>query len=255
MTTDSFDDSVGLATRMGAELMALTVRSVTPLTPGTTRVELGGDALRTLTPIAGQDLMLTVPGEPPLMRRRWTIRRHDAVAGTVLLDVALHADGGASDLHLRSPGDVVEAIGPRGKVHVDAAAGIHHFLGDLSYLPAASAMAEAVQLPAQTVVTLAVTGQDRLRLDAPACPGGITWVDPGDPADPLTTAKALVDAAGIGAGAPDVVAYVGGEMALVQMIRAHLVNELGWDRDAVKPKPYWRAGVANGRNGEPAKET
>ncbi len=249
---DPFADSVALAARMGAELMTLTVASVEPLSPTMVRVVLDGDALRSIDPLPGQDLMLTVPGVEPKVRRRWTMRRHDKAAGTVWLDIALHEVEGISDLHRGPVGGAVEAIGPRGKVHIEPTATHHHFLGDQSFLPAAFAMAESVQPPAGVVVTLAVPeGPDRLAVDLPTSQSGVRWVDPTAVPD---LARALVETAAIGGGIPGAVAYVGGEMALVTSIRSLLVTELGWDREAVKPKPYWRRGMANARHGEPAKD-
>ena len=116
----------------------------------------------------------------------------------VALDVVLHADGGVSGLHEATPGEVVEAIGPRGKVHLVPGARRHHFLGDQSFLPAAFAMAEAVQPRARAVVTLTVPdGSDRLALDAPAVPDGPVWVDPAGGDE--KTGLALLEASGLGA--------------------------------------------------------
>ena len=171
----------------------------------------------------------------------------------VALDVVLHADGGASRLHDASPGEVVEAIGPRGKVHLVPDARVHHFVGDQSFLPAAYAMAEAVRPPARAVVTLAVADPaDRLDLDAPTAPGGPTWVDPAD--DDEKTAVALLAASGLGAPEDGVVVYVGGEMSLASTVRSVLVRDNGWSRETVLPKPYWRRGTPNARHGEPGRD-
>ena len=249
-----FDDSVAVAARMGARRMDLTVVSVRTLTPTLVRVELTGDDLRGLDARPGQDLMLTADATSPVLRRRWTMRDLDPLAGTVALDVVLHTDvDGASRLHLAAPGDVVEAIGPRGKVHLVPDAQVHHFLGDQSFLPAAFAMAEAVTTPAMAEVTLTVPSvDDRLPLQAPACPDGVTWVEPG--ADDEATGLALLAASGLGDPEDGVVAYVGGEMTLAATIRTALVRDRGWPREAVLPKPYWRRGTANARHGEPGRD-
>ena len=158
-----------------------------------------------------------------------------------LLDVVLHPDGGASRLHLAAPGDVVEAIGPRGKVHLVEDARVHHFLGDQSFLPAAFVLAEAVRRPARAAVTLTVPGpDDRLPLDAPACAEGPVWVEA--QGDDAATGLALLAASGLGAHVDGEVAYVGGEMTLASTIRSALVRDRGWPREAVLPKPYWRRG-------------
>jgi NADPH-dependent ferric siderophore reductase len=249
-----FDDSAAVAARMDARLMALTVVAVRSLSPTLVRVELEGEGLRGLTAEAGQDLMLTATTSAPVVRRRWTMRDLDPAAGTVALDLVVHPEvEGASQLHLAAPGDVVEAIGPRGKVHLVPDARVHHLLGDQSFLPAAYAMAEAVTAPATAVVTLTVpSSDDRLPLVAAACPAGTTWVDAA--ADDAATGRALLAASGLGEHEEGVVAYVGGEMTLASTIRSALVKDHGWPREALFPKPYWRRGTANARHGEPARD-
>ena len=249
-----FDDSAAVAVRMDARLMTLTVVAVRSLTPTLVRVELEGEGLRGLTAEPGQDLMLTASTASPVVRRRWTMRDLDAAAGTVALDVVVHPEvEGASRLHLAAPGDVVEAIGPRGKVHLVPGARVHHFLGDQSFLPAAYAMAEAVAAPATAAVTLTVpTVDDRLPLTATACPAGTTWIDAA--ADDEGTGRALLVASGLGDHEEGQVAYVGGEMTLASTIRSALVKDHGWPREALFPKPYWRRGTANARHGEPARD-
>jgi NADPH-dependent ferric siderophore reductase len=250
---DDFDDSAALAARMGATRMDLEVLAVRPLSATMVRVELTGDALRTLTCVPGQDLMLTAAAGPPVERRRWTIRSLDRDRGVVVLDVVLHPDGGASRLHLAAPGDLVEAIGPRGKVHLVEGAQVHHFLGDQSFLPAAFVLAEAVRRPARATVALTVPGpDDRLPLDAPACAEGPVWVEA--QGDDAATGLALLAASGLGAHVAGEVAYVGGEMTLASTIRSALVRDRGWPREAVLPKPYWRRGTANARHGEPGRD-
>jgi NADPH-dependent ferric siderophore reductase len=248
-----FDDSDALAVRLGATRMDLTVREVRQLTPTMVRVELVGEGLRGLEYQPGQDLMLTAVAEPPVLRRRWTIRHLDRASGVVALDVVLHADGCASGLHEASPGDVVEAIGPRGKVHLVPDATVHHFLGDQSFPPAAYVMAEAVRPPARAVVTLTVPDPaDRLGLVADAAPEGVRWVDAAD--DDEKTALALLAASGLGTPEDGLVAYVGGEMTMAATIRSVLVRDNGWPREAVLPKPYWRRGTPNARHGEPGRD-
>lgn len=248
-----FDDSEALAVRLGAVRMDLEVASVRQLSTTMVRVELTGDALRDLPLQPGQDLMLTAVTEMPKVRRRWTVRQLDRATGRATLDVVVHPGvEGASALHEAEPGDVVEAIGPRGKVHLVEGARVHHFLGDQSFLPAAFAMAEAVQAPARAVVTLTVPADDdRLPFEASTV-DGVTWVDEG--ADDEATGRALLAASGLGDHEDGVVAYVGGEMTIASTIRGALVRDHGWPREAVMPKPYWRRGTPNQRHGEPGKD-
>ena len=248
-----FDDSQALAERLGATRMDLTVVAVRPLSAQLVRVELAGDALRDLSHEAGQDLMLTAAPGPPVLRRRWTIRALDRAAGTAAVDVVVHPGvDGASTLHQAVPGDVVEAIGPRGKVHLVPGARVHHFLGDLSFLPAASVMAEAVRAPARAVLSLAVPSAAEHLEPAASAAEPVRWVV--DTGDDAATGLALLTASGLDAPEDGVVAYVGGEMTLAATIRSALVRDRGWPREAVLPKPYWRRGTPNARNGEPGRD-
>jgi NADPH-dependent ferric siderophore reductase len=233
--------------------MDLTVRSVQQLTAGIVRVELAGAELRDLATRPGQDLMMTAQAGPPAVRRRWTIRHLDQESGVVAVDVVLHEGESASHLHEAAPGDVVEAIGPRGKVHLVDGATEHVFLGDQSFLPAAYVMAEAVRPPARSRVVLTVpTEGDRIPLGAESCPEGTVWVEAAG--DDAATGRALLAASGLGEPADGLVAYVGGEMTLAATIRSALVRDHGWPREAVLPKPYWRRGTPNARHGEPGRE-
>ncbi len=82
------------------------------------RLELTAPELDGFGYMPGQDVMLLVAaeGRKPV-RRRYTIRRFDAAARPLTLDVVLHGDGpGERWVRAARPGDRIEGIGPRGKV-------------------------------------------------------------------------------------------------------------------------------------------
>ena len=98
------------------------------------------------------------------LRRRYTIRHASSEAGTIDLDGVLHGYGGLGATwfeHARI-GDTVEAVGPRGKVRIDASADWHLFAGDESGLPAFAELID--ELPAGstavTVVEVADAGEE-----------------------------------------------------------------------------------------------
>jgi NADPH-dependent ferric siderophore reductase len=95
------------------------------------------------------------------------------------------------------------------------------------------------------------TVEEQLPPDAPAA-DRVRWV--AEQGDDGATGLALLEASGLGDPQDGVVVYVGGEMTLASTIRSVLVRDRGWPRDAVLPKPYWRRGTANARNGEPGRE-
>ena len=105
--------------------------------------------------------MLTVPAGQTTYRRRYTIRSFDQAAPSLDIDVVLHGDGPAAAWAASvQPGGRIEAIGPRGKVTVDAGADWHLFAGDDSAVPASLAMAESLSDPDRAIVILEVDGAD-----------------------------------------------------------------------------------------------
>jgi NADPH-dependent ferric siderophore reductase len=246
--------SAALAERLGVQVLALEVVDAQALTPSMRRVVLTGDALADFVHEPGQDLMFAFPvDDGGVVRRRYTIRRHDAATATLTIDVVLHGDGpGARWATTTRAGDRVEAIGPRGKITVEPAAPWHLFVGDDSVLPAAFAMAETLEPPVAAILLLEVDGPaDEQALDAPAVEN-LHWVHRGGAAP--ESGAGLVEAVRVlelppGPGH----AYLGGEMGVVARLRRQLADR-GLARDQLAPKPYWRAGVANAAHGEPDRD-
>ena len=214
-------------------------------------MRLTGPGLATLPALPGHDLMVSVDPARPSLRRRYTIRTLDAAACAVDLDVALHGGGpGMRWAAAARPGDPVDALGPRGKVTLDPEADWHLFIGDDSFCPAALVMAEAV--PTDQLVLLALevaTEADVVDHAIRADVTGPGWVfrgasAPGE-ASPLPAAVAAT-ALPEGVGH----AYVGGEFAVVNELRADLLAR-GFPDERINAKPYWRRGRGNAANGEP----
>jgi hypothetical protein len=131
------------------------------LTPTMRRIRCTAPGLADLSYRPGQDLMLAVPAAGASFRRRYTIRSFDPAAPSVDIDVVLHGDGPAAAWAASvQPGGRIEAIGPRGKVTVDADADWHLFAGDDSAVPASLAMAESLPDPDRALVVLEVDGPD-----------------------------------------------------------------------------------------------
>lgn len=183
----------------------------------------------------GQDVMVDVPGRAEV-RRRYTIRRADPVAGTMDVDVVLH-DAGALAGWARGaqPGEVIDGIGPRGNPALRPEAARHLFVVDTSGYAAMSALVEA--LPAGTsAVVLVVDDQGPSTDDRPVTVAALDlcWIT-----------RAELDAALGALEAPEqLVAYVYGEAGLVHAVNG-LLGTLGVAADAIVSKAYWRRGRAN----------
>jgi len=235
----------------GAARWRFEVAGVEEVTPRMRRLWLHADGLRDLGHQPGQDLMLAVPvAEGATVNRRYSIRHTDAEREAVAVDVVRHGDGPAARwAELARPGDVIDAIGPRGRIVVDAEAAWHLFVGDESALPATLAMLEAVPAGAPAVALLEVDGPEEEQ-DAPA--GTVVWVhrkgvEPGE-AGPLLAALDQV-ALPEGQGR----AYVAGERRVVAAVRRRL-RERGVDDSWISPKAYWSRGQANAAHGEPLRD-
>lgn len=249
-------DTSALLARLGDEvsLWDLEVTSTEVLTPTMRRIRCTAPGLETLSYLAGQDFMLTVPGAgATTFRRRYTIRSFDPAAPSVDIDVVLHGDGPAAAWAASvQPGGRIEAIGPRGKVTVDPAAAWHLFAGDDSALPASLAMAESLPDPDRALVVLEVDGPDdqQQAYSADGREVPVHWLhragaDPAS-AERLVGALDIIDLPSSGYGH----AYLAGELGVVAKMRAALLGR-GMTPEQISAKPYWRSGRANAAHGEP----
>jgi NADPH-dependent ferric siderophore reductase len=234
----------------------LQVLDATALTPSVRRLRLTSPDLHLLAPEPGQDLMFAVPvdpddrvqatpiNQPGTTNRRYTIRGYLPVGDQphVVVDVVLHGGGpGARWASSVSPGDVVEAVGPRGKV-VPADAASHLFVADAAGAPAMLTMLEAVVDHAPGRVVLVLDHDDeRQPTTAPA-----DRVEVLVGADDERVAAALRSALN-----PGVHAYLAGERRQVAGWK-RILTEAGVPADALSPKAYWSRGDANAGHGEPA---
>ncbi len=247
-----------MAERLGVSVYDLTVVDTAMLTPSMRQIRLSAPGLADLGSVPGQDMMLSVPRttgsdtDPRSIRRRYSIRHVDAADESVDLNVVLHGDGpGARWAAAAEPGDVIEAIGPRGKVFVNPDAAWHLFVGDEAFLPAAFAMAESLPALTPALVVMEVdSAADQLPLEAAACPEGPRWVHrSAGTGDTLLGALSELELPPNGPGH----AYIGGEFHAVAALRSALVGR-GLSAEQISPKAYWRSDSANAGNGEPPKE-
>jgi NADPH-dependent ferric siderophore reductase len=186
-----------------------------------------------------------------LVRRRYSIRRFDAGAGTLEINALATGNGpGASWARRAQPGDVLaEVVAPRGKITVDSSARWHLFAGDETAVPAMLRMTEALppSVPVWQVFEVEseleeVTVSARLR-------SSVHWLHRrGRPVGrpslllPALAESPLPDGPGH--------AYLAGEAKVVLAMRDLLVAR-GIPRAWISAKAYWRADAANLDRGEP----
>lgn len=212
------------------------------LTPRMRRVTLAAPTLAALELRAAQDVGLVFAGAGSdagrELRRRYTIRRPDPAAGTIVLDGVLHGHGpGAGWFRDAQPGAQIDLIGPRGKIVLDPIADWHLFAGDESGLPAFAELVAALPRHTRSVAVVEVSDEAE-QLDLPGAT--VHWLHRGD-AEP-GDAQPLIDALGeielpAGRGA----AYLLGESRAMVALRAPL-EARGVAHDATFLKGYWNRG-------------
>jgi NADPH-dependent ferric siderophore reductase len=237
----------------GTSRLQLAVAESTRLTPHLQQLVLSSPGLRDFRYRPGQDLMLLVAadGSRPI-RRRYTIRRLNPARGLVTLHVVLHGDGPGERWVLGArPGQLIEAIGPRGKITTSPSSDWHLFMGDESALAAILAMTES--LPGDATATLIIEiaePADELEVLAPARTR-VSWLHRlGRPAGDLQLLTA--ESADVELPPGDGHAYLLGEARVVSALRDVLARR-GLPPEQVSAKAYWGRGRANEGHGEPAR--
>jgi len=179
-------------------------------------------------------------GEGRTAVRTYTVRRYDAAAAELWIDVVQHGDAGIAGPWAAGarPGDRTSLRGPGGGYAPDPSADAHLFVGDPAAFPAIAAAVEA--LPAGAVVLAVLWAHDEEEasyLDLPPS-AAVRWVL----AD--RDATSMVDAVrDLSLPAGRVQAFVHGELRQVQAIRKHLTEQRGFTGDDLSISGYWRQGL------------
>jgi NADPH-dependent ferric siderophore reductase len=235
----------------GTSRWTLEVVAAERVTPSMVQLRLANPELDDLGYLPGQDLMVAVPADgDATVYRRYTIRRLDAAACILDLEIVAHGDGpGARWASSAQPGDFVAAIGPRGKITLAQDASWHLFFGDESAIPVTLAMLEAVPVGSRGIAFLEVADPEDRQPCAAAADVSVSWLPRRDDAGGV-----LVDASR-GAELPPGPghAYLAGEFGALQGIRAVLL-ERGLTPEQLAVKPYWRQGRENLVVGEPPRD-
>ncbi|MFS2100768.1 siderophore-interacting protein [Variovorax sp. Varisp85] len=267
--TDSSNSSASTApdrmprrVRHDLRFRRLTVKTARRVTPHLIRITLAGDDLAGFTspgfddhakiffpdatgkltlPTVGPEGPIWPEGRPTM--RDYTPRRHDATAGTLEIDFALHEAGPATQWAEQArPGDVVGVGGPRGSFIVPTEFDWHLLIGDDTALPAISRRLAELPAGARAVVLAEVDSEaDEIPFDTKA-ELTLRWVhrrgtEPGLSPVLLNALKAMQLPAG------DFHAWVGCESAIAKALRAHLVGERGANPKWTRASGYWRRGA------------
>jgi NADPH-dependent ferric siderophore reductase len=183
--------------------------------------------------------------------RSYTVRRYDRDRNEIDIDFVLHGqDGPAARWAAHaSAGDELIVVGPSPAYQPDPDVGRHLFIGDETALPAIDAMLRELPTSARAEVLIEVADAAEEQPLVSAGVVKITWLHrDGGPAgapDRLLAGVRAVELAPDEARDPRAVAvWAGGERAVTQELRRHLLAERGLGRAAVRSTAYWRAGAA-----------
>lgn len=215
----------------------LRVARVETPSPGFRRVVLQGEALAGFVSASFDDhvkLMIDTGAAEPV-RRDYTPRRHDAAAGELTLDFALHDEGPATDWAARvQPGDALTVAGPRGSFIIPLDYDWHLLVGDASALPAIERRLEELPATARAIVLLQLAPADRRPLASRA---DVQLLHVADDDALIAAARALQLPPGEG------YAWCAGEASTMATLRRVLVDEKGHDRHAIRAAAYWKRGA------------
>jgi NADPH-dependent ferric siderophore reductase len=240
-------DPVMFARRMG-RLWTLTVTGAADLTPRMRRVSLTGDELGGWRHKPGQEIILLLPqagGDP--IRRHYTIRAFDEAERRLDVDFVLHGDSPATRwARAAKPGDVLDIMGPRGRIVVDHDAEWHLFSGDETCIPAIAGMIESLAPNTRAFAFIEIGGQAERQAIETAADLTLEWLDRGG-AHPGPN-RLLIDRLAAfelppGRGQ----AYVIGETSNVRAQRQALIGR-GFPREAIAAEGYWRPGRVGGHD-------
>ena len=179
------------------------------------------------------------PNDKPVIRT-FSIRAFRRDACEIDIDFALHGDNGPATRFAQNakPGDTLAISGPGGPTPMLQSARFYYMAGDLTALPAISAMIERMPATSQGHIAVLVPTAGAIQ-DLPV-PEGVTlsWVI-GNPeeSEKLTHPFIQQDMA-----TTQSYFWFGGEESLVVPLRNHVRRDLGVERTAIYAVPYWRFG-------------
>lgn len=217
----------------------LEVRRVEDLSPHLRRITLAGAELAGFLSPSFDDhvkLFLDVGAAEPV-RRDYTPRRYDPVAGELALEFVLHGDGAAAGWAAQAePGQRLVIAGPRGSFIIPTDYDWHLLAGDETALPAIFRRLEELPAGARALVVLLVPDPADRRLPDSAATVALHWAD--DEAGLLAAVRALTLPPGEG------YAWCAGEAHAMGALRRLLVEEKGHDRHAIRAAAYWKRGAS-----------
>jgi len=254
VTNEPDDSSKQLAERVGATASLCAVVSATALSTSIYELVLRGNAV-TLAGTPGNDVMIRLTdSKGRFVRRRYSVRSLDAANDTFTLWITVDHDGPGSDwVKVTAKYELVDVIGPRGKIALDPLADWHLFVGDASGLAAFYRMAQSIQVPGRAIFIVEIDAADDA-LSAPFDEGlAVTGIFVDRQGRSTSDAEGLLRGLAAFELPPDHGhAYLFGEFHVMRVLESALLDR-GLRPEQVSHKAFWRRGRSNADHGEPEK--
>lgn len=206
------------------------------------------DEAGVLTLPSRNGLMLTWPRDPLPVTREYTVRRYDAVAGLLDIDIALHPGGLGSDwAESAAPGDRIHVAGPPGGMVVPPRYDRYLLAGDITALPAIDRRLEELPRDAAGWALIEVAdASEEIDLDPP--PGfQVRWLHRGDraPGTSDVLERAIMQ---LPQRVPDGerwFCWLAGEAGTLKALRRWVADAWRLPRYDQYISGYWKLGVAD----------
>ncbi|MFC0337991.1 NADPH-dependent ferric siderophore reductase, contains FAD-binding and SIP domains [Kushneria avicenniae] len=179
--------------------------------------------------------------EKPITRT-YSVRHFDTEQRALVVDFVAHGDEGpASRWALAAqPGDMIGISGPGGPDPLLPPADWSLIAGDMTALPAISALLENMSDQARGVVLIEVDNEaDHQPLRHPSGVD-VHWLYRGDTPSRLSTLQIDAVRAMTFPESGSISAWVGGENSAVLSLREHLMETRGLTKSQLYAVPYWR---------------
>jgi NADPH-dependent ferric siderophore reductase len=173
--------------------------------------------------------------ERPIMRD-YTPRKHDAVAGELHVEIALHGEGPAAAWgESATPGSRVGVGGPKGSYIIAQDFDWHLLIGDDSALPAIARRLEELPASCTVIAVIALSdAADRREFETRANVS-VHWTKPADLVEAVSSLE-LPQGEGF--------AWAAGESHTIRAVRRVLVEDLRLGKQYVRAAAYWKHGAA-----------
>ena len=254
MTNLPHEASRRLAERLGVTANLCEVVRTSQISKSLYEAVLRGNAM-TLAGEPGNDVMIRLgEAQGEMIYRRYSVRGFDDLKDEFTLWITVDHEGpGSYWVQSARPGDLVEIVGPRGKILLVRSADWHLFAGDTSGLAAFYRLAQCIDVPGRAIFLVEINAAND------AMEGNF---DSG-----LEVTSIFIDRAGRSTGDSSGLlgglanfafpperghAYLFGEFHVVRELRKELLVR-GLESEQISHKAFWRSKRRNENRGEPDK--